>query len=256
MAPVLQAPAHWRTLDFLSDVHLHASEPDTFLAWQRYMASTTCDALFILGDLFEVWVGDDVLDHPSQGQFWRHCADVLRQTSQRMPVYFMVGNRDFLVGQRLLDQAGMVGLAEPTVLAWGKQRWLLSHGDSMCVADTAYQQFRHQVRHPEWINAFLAKPLNERLALAQGMRQASEMRKTTETDWADVDTATALAQLGSNHCSLLVHGHTHQPAVHQLDATHQRHVLSDWDATATPPRWQVLRAELGQAPQPLALTNL
>lgn len=256
MAPVLQAPAHWRTVDFLSDVHLHASEAETFSAWQRYMASTSADALFILGDLFEVWVGDDVLDHPDQGRFWQDCVQVLRQTSQRMPVFFMVGNRDFLVGPRFLNLAGLTRLSDPTVFAWGEHRWLLSHGDALCVADVAYQQFREQVRQPTWIQAFLAQPLDERLALALGMRQASEARKHAQTEWADVDTPAALAVTTANGCQRLIHGHTHLPAVHRLDARHQRHVLSDWDARATPPRLQVLRAEQGHAPRPIAIEDL
>ncbi|MBA4254504.1 MAG: UDP-2,3-diacylglucosamine diphosphatase [Polaromonas sp.] len=255
-APVLQAPAHWRCVDFLSDVHLHMDDADTFAAWQRYMAHTEADALFILGDLFEVWVGDDVLDHPEQGHFWQACARVLHHTSQRMPVYFMVGNRDFLVGERLLDVAGLTGLSDPTVLTWAGQRWLLSHGDALCTADVAYQAFRAQVRQSTWTQTFLAKPLDERLALARGMRQASEERKHTQDEWADVDTPTALAATLANHCQRLIHGHTHQPAVHQLDALHHRHVLSDWDARATPPRLQVLRAERGQAPQPVDTHNL
>ncbi len=253
MAPVLQAPASWRTLDFLSDVHLHASEAATFHGWQRYMASTPCDALFILGDLFEVWAGDDVLDHPVQGKFWRDCVQVIHQTSQRLPVFFMAGNRDFLVGPRLLAETGMRQLTDPTPLTWLDQRWLLSHGDGLCVADTAYQQFRQQVRTTAWMEAFLGKPLEERLALATGMRQASETRKSNQTAWVDVDNAAALAALTNTGCSDLIHGHTHQPAVHRLGPVHQRHVLSDWDATATPPRLQVLRATAGQTPQVVCL---
>jgi UDP-2,3-diacylglucosamine hydrolase len=245
MSFVLNAPGHWRTLDFLSDVHLQASEPETFEAWKRHLLSATCDALFILGDLFEVWVGDDVLDHPTHGLFWRECAQVLRQACLRHPVYFMVGNRDFLAGNRLLAETGMTGLSDPTVLSWGHERWLLSHGDALCLADEPYQRFRQQVRDAAWMQAFLQRPLQERLQLAQGMRQASEQRKTTDTNWADVEPSAALQALLAHDCTRLIHGHTHQPAMHWLDATHSRHVLSDWAADAQPPRLQVLRARLG-----------
>lgn len=241
--PTLQARSEWRALDFLSDVHLHSSDPEVFAAWSHHLAHTSCDALFILGDLFEIWIGDDVLDDAVHGHFWQACVEVLRQTSARMPVFFMVGNRDFLAGDRLLRETGMTGLSDPTILTWGRERWLLSHGDELCLADTEYQHFRRQVRQPLWQHAFLARPLAERLGVAQGMRQASEQRKSVQTTWADVDTQAALQWLSANQCTQLIHGHTHQAAHHRLDAEHGRHVLSDWDASSTPPRLQVLRAQ-------------
>ena len=133
LAQELQAPPHWRTLDFISDLHLQASEPATLAAWQQYLQGTLAVALFILGDLFEVWVGDDALDGP--GSFEAQCVALLHTTSQRLPVFFMHGNRDFLVGDRFLQRSGATGLADPTVLAFAGQRWLLSHGDAVCVDD-------------------------------------------------------------------------------------------------------------------------
>ncbi len=255
-AQELIAPGHWRVLDFLSDVHLDAGDSDTFDAWRQHLVSTHADALFILGDLFEVWAGDDVLSHPTQGGFWQRCVSVLKLASARIPVYFMPGNRDFLVGDGLLAQAGMARLDDPTVLVWRSQRWLLSHGDAWCIADEPYQAFRRQVRHTDWITPFLAQPLEERLRVTQGIRQASEARKTTHTLWADVDHDTALDQLRSTGCSLLIHGHTHRPAEHPLDATHRRRVLSDWDARSQPPRLQVLRATLSDTQQAPTLENI
>lgn len=252
----LIAPGHWRALDFLSDVHLDAGDTDTFDAWQQYLVTTNADALFILGDLFEVWAGDDVLGHPTQGGFWQRCVSALKLASARMPVYFMPGNRDFLVGDDLLAQAGMKRMDDPTVLVWQSQRWLLSHGDAWCIADEPYQAFRRQVRHSDWITPFLAQPLEERLRVTQVIRQASEARKSTESLWADVDHDTALAQLQSNGCSLLIHGHTHRPAEHRLDTTHRRRVLSDWDARSQPPRLQVLRATLSNPEKGPILENI
>ena len=130
-APVLAAQPDWRRMDFLSDLHLQPSDKATFDAWAHYMASPHCDAMFILGDLFEVWVGDDILSDPTHGMFWQQCADVIRRTSEQIPVFFMHGNRDFLVGQRLLSHAGLTVLADPTVLAVDTARWVkvefLSH---------------------------------------------------------------------------------------------------------------------------------
>jgi UDP-2,3-diacylglucosamine hydrolase len=106
-----------------------------------------------------------------------------------------------------------------------------------------YQRFRNEVRQTSWQQAFLAQPLAERLDIAHGMRQRSEQLKSTQTDWVDVDNATALKWLTAQNCSTLIHGHTHQPAHHALDGTHSRVVLSDWEANASPPRLQVLRAQ-------------
>src|SRR5690606_15281142 len=145
----LVAPPHWRTVDLISDLHLHAGEPATRDAWLAYLArSPAPDALFILGDLFEVWVGDDVLDHADTPEraFVRDCVTALHRFAQDRPVFFMAGNRDFLLGARALAASGMQGLDDPTVLAFGGQRWLLSHGDAMCLADTDYLAFRTLVR--------------------------------------------------------------------------------------------------------------
>lgn len=246
--PVLAAPDSWRTLAFMSDLHLHPTEPATFRAWQACMASAQWDALFILGDLFEVWVGDDVLADPTHGAFWQQCASVIYQTSLRMPVYFMPGNRDFLVGPALLAASGMSGLADPTALHWGDQRWVLSHGDALCLADKPYLAFRADVRTSAWQTAFLARPLSDRLALARQMRDASEQRKASGQAWIDVDDAAATGLLQSAGATLLIHGHTHMPATHDLGGGLTRRVLSDWDATSKPPRLQVLCSSLQPLP--------
>ena len=247
----LTAPPNWRTVDFISDLHLHASEPATFAAWQHYLQSTPADAVFILGDLFEVWVGDDALSYnlaSTAASFEDQCAQVLGQAGIRLPLFFMHGNRDFLVGQHLADLCNMTLLTDPTLLVFpssSSQRYLLSHGDALCLDDVDYMQFRQQVRSAEWQQAFLAKPLAERQAIARGLRQQSEAKKLVRTDYADVDASAALQWLQAANAKTLIHGHTHKPATHQLDAAHQRIVLSDWDASATPPRAEVLRLSLG-----------
>lgn len=250
----LDAAPHWQVIDFISDLHLQAGEQATFLAWQHHLANTPADALFILGDLFEVWVGDDVADVPS-GQtpgFEAECQQLLATTSQRMPVFFMHGNRDFLLGEVFAAACGMTLLDDPTVLVFDDQRWLLSHGDALCLGDTAYQQFRAQVRTPAWRDAFLAKPLAERQTIARQLRVQSESHKRRGATYADVDTAAALQWLDAAQASTLIHGHTHQPADHLLnpvgDAPKRRLVLSDWDTSAVPPRLEILRLRRGAAP--------
>ena len=244
-----KAPPAWRTVDFISDLHLQAREPATFMAWQRYMLETPADAVFILGDLFEAWIGDDVIETPagSNSGFESACAEVLRQTSSRAAVFFMHGNRDFLVGERLMRYCGVTLLADPTVLVFpgldpeNNQRWLLSHGDALCIDDLDYMQFRRQVRSTQWQRAFLSKPLAERQSIARQLRQQSETIKQAAQDYADVDTSLARQWLEAAGAHQLIHGHTHKPAVHDLGGGNHRHVLSDWDAAATPPRAEVLR---------------
>lgn len=235
----LHAPSHWQRVDFISDLHLQASEPQTFEAWRQYLDQTTADAVFILGDLFEVWVGDDVVSDTAS--FEAECSRVLQQTAQRLPVYLMHGNRDFLMGDALMQACGATLLPDPTVLQFGPARWLLSHGDALCLGDTDYQVFRSQVRSPEWQRNFLEQPLAARQNIARNLRSQSEAKKQAETEYADVDTSAALQWLATAKAQHLLHGHTHKPGFHRLDAAHDRTVLSDWDLGATPPRAEVLR---------------
>jgi UDP-2,3-diacylglucosamine hydrolase len=237
-AQELCAVPAWHSVECISDLHLQAAHPATFGAWARYMAATGADALFLLGDLFEAWVGDDVL---AAGGFEARCAEVLHATAQRIPLFFMAGNRDFLVGAGLAHATGMTLLQDPTVFSFGERRWLLSHGDALCLGDTDYQAFRAQVRGAAWQQAFLAQPLPVRQAVARGLRQESEAHKASDRVYSDVDTAAALEWLEASDAQVLVHGHTHQPAEHALDARHRRIVLSDWDAEAVPPRLEALR---------------
>ena len=235
----------WACIDFISDLHLQASESATLAAWQRYMQSTPADALFLLGDLFEVWVGDDALSLP----FESHCAAILRETSVRIPVYCMHGNRDFLLGSAFLAATHMHALADPTVLSAHGQRYLLTHGDALCLGDTAYQDFRRLVRSPAWQTPFLAQPLAQRQHIAQQLRAQSQSAQSERSSqglgFSDVDHAEVSRWQTLAKADHVVHGHTHRPFDHALvienGKTAMRHVLSDWDATANPPRLQVLR---------------
>lgn len=236
--PVLEAGAQWRCVDLLSDLHLHPHDPDTFAVWRRHLQSTAADAVFLLGDVFEAWVGDDAIDTPG---FAADCAQVLREASAQRPLFFLHGNRDFLVGEALAHACGFALMADPTVLTLGTQRWLLTHGDALCLSDTDYLAFRAQVRTPEWQSAFLRRPLAEREALARQMREASEVHHRTAGYVSDVDPEMACEWLDSAGAPVMIHGHTHRPGQHDLGQGRLRIVLSDWDARATPPRLQVLR---------------
>jgi UDP-2,3-diacylglucosamine hydrolase len=235
----LVAPSHWRTVDFLSDLHLQASEPDTLAAWHHYLQTTPADALFILGDLFEVWVGDDALDDP--GSFESQACALLQAASRQRALFFLHGNRDFLIGPGFARHTGATLLHDPTVLVWQGQRLLLSHGDALCLDDVDYQRFRVQARSVQWQEHFLAQPLAQRRAQARGIRAESEARKQSGAVYADVDGPAAIAWLQAAHATTLVHGHTHRPAEHPLAPDVRRVVLSDWDAAAQPPRADVLR---------------
>lgn len=237
---MLVAPAHWQRVEFISDLHLSPAQPATVQAWQHYLHTTRADAVFILGDLFEVWVGDDSADASADGGFETECTQVLREAAQRRAVFVMHGNRDFLIGARWCEACDVRLLPDPTALDAFGQRWLLSHGDALCLEDIDYQMFRTQVRSAEWQRAFLARTLAERRAIARGLRDASEARKRSESLWADVDTQAARHWLAAAHSRTLIHGHTHRPAEHSLGDGLRRVVLSDWALDDAPPRAEVL----------------
>jgi UDP-2,3-diacylglucosamine hydrolase len=203
-----QAEPGWRSIDFISDLHLSPATP-----------------------------------RRRPGSFAQRAADVLRDAAARRPVGFMAGNRDFLVGAALLRDCGVMALPDPTLLdAWG-QRVLLTHGDELCLDDTTYQKFRAEVRSDAWRQAFLDRPLAEREQIARRMRDASEDAKRGKpiADGVDVDTAAAVSWMHAAGSHALVHGHTHRPGSEALAPGFVRHVLSDWDCEAALPRAQALR---------------
>jgi UDP-2,3-diacylglucosamine hydrolase len=192
----------WQAIDLLSDVHLRADMPRTFEAWRQHLLHTPADAVLMLGDLFEVWVGDDA----RHAGFEADCLAVLREASARRRLGFLPGNRDFLVGDALLAEAGVARLADPTLLLAFGQRWLLSHGDALCVADADYQRFSAEVRSPAWQRAFLALPLDERQRRARAMRDASTAHQAAQSpeQYGEVDADTAAAWLDAAQAPLLV----------------------------------------------------
>lgn len=238
-------------IDFVSDLHLQAGDPGTARAFGDYLKASEADALFILGDLFEAWIGDDLLTacpaeravDPEFDFLAGICAE-LRAFSASRALHLLHGNRDFLLGADFCAASGAKLLEDPTLLRWRDQSLLLSHGDALCLDDADYLAFREQVRSPGWRAAFLAQPLAERATLARKLRAQSEARKQAPAQtWADVDHPAASAWLRHSGAHTLVHGHTHRPGRHDLGGGLQRLVLSDWDAAAQPPRAEVLRLD-------------
>ena len=239
-APVFVAPPEWRAIDFISDLHLAEDTPAAFLAWADHLRTTPADAVFILGDLFDAWPGDDAR---FEG-FEAGCAAILTAAGRQRFLGFMAGNRDFLVGAALLDDCGVHALADPTVIEAFGQRVLTSHGDAWCLADVDYLQVRRQVRSAAWQEAVLAQSLAQRRALAFQLRQQSERAAAGRApgDWADVDAPLAVAWMRENTTPVLIHGHTHRPATEPIAPGRVRHVLSDWSLEpGSAPRAEALR---------------
>ncbi|TSE25563.1 UDP-2,3-diacylglucosamine hydrolase [Tepidimonas aquatica] len=238
-------------LDCVSDVHLSAHDPATAAAFLGYLRAAAFDALCILGDLFEVWVGDDLLqaDDP-EAALARDVAAALRAVASSRPVYLMHGNRDFLLGPAFAAASGATLLADPCLLDTGGWRWLLAHGDAWCVHDADYQRFRAQARSAAWQADFAARPLAERQTLARALRAQSRAHQAQRVragmvDTGDVDADTVEAARQRHGANGVIHGHTHRPAAHRLPGGAPRLVLSDWDALAQPPRLQVLQLAPG-----------
>lgn len=237
----------WNRLEFISDLHLHEEDSATFGLWQRYLQTSTADAIFILGDLFEAWVGDDALDEIAPGRqanFEQRCKVELAKSVTRRPTYFLHGNRDFLVGSHFFETTGVQLLADPCMLTAFGMRFILSHGDALCIDDAPYMRWRSMVRAPQWQQAVLNQPLAERRALASHIRMEKARLGRTVAPFVDVNAAMAIDWLNLHEARCLVHGHTHHPMRHDLGNGLERLVLSDWDGLATPSRAQVMRLEV------------
>jgi len=211
----------------ISDLHLEEARPELtagFLAREGPHAQ----ALYILGDLFNVWIGDDD-DRPLRATV---TAALKQQAAQGLAVYLMHGNRDFLLGEAFAREAGAALLHEPHLLQHQGRRYLLLHGDVLCTRDTDYLNFRAMVRNPTWQQQFLARPLTERRAFAEQARAHSKtMNSNKAADIMDVTPDEVERELRQHGVTTMIHGHTHRPAVHSLDvdgAACQRIVLGDW----------------------------
>ncbi|ALX21609.1 UDP-2%2C3-diacylglucosamine hydrolase [Bordetella pertussis] len=230
-----------------SDLHLGPATPATAEAFLGLLqaAADEASALLLPGDIFDAWIGDDVIR--AAPPWLAAVLHGIRAAAGRIPVYLGRGNRDFLIGQELADALGAHLLPEPVLLETDYGRILLTHGDEYCTDDSAYQQFRAMVRNPQWQAQFLAKSIPERLAMAEqarGESQAANQAKSMEI--MDVNPAAVEAALREADVDVLVHGHTHRPARHVLSVDgrkRERWVLPDWDCDhADPPRggWLVI----------------
>jgi UDP-2,3-diacylglucosamine hydrolase len=221
----------------ISELHLPPSMP---LTAQRFFdfcekEAPKVDAVFILGDLFEYWVGDDA---STSSPFQQEVQRAIASLSTKVKTFYLHGNRDFLIGQSFLHKSGMTLLADPSAVEIAHQKWVLAHGDALCTADVGYQIFRNWVRKP-WIQKiFLALPLNWRKGIAQHLRSnshAQHQQAHSSMDHQikmDVTREACAAVLRDQSGYQLIHGHTHLPRHHEesLGAqTWQRWVLSDWD---------------------------
>lgn len=217
---------------FISDLHLDDSRPESTGWLLEFLQTEAVDAeaLYILGDLFEYWLGDDVPTACGQ-----QVAEALsRLDDLGVPVFFQHGNRDFLIRDTYANQAAMKLLPEELVVDLYGEDVLLMHGDSMCTDDIPYQEFRNLVRDRDWQDDFLSKSPPERLQIAMQARDAStEYKGNASMDIMDVNQEQVVATLKRHHVSKMIHGHTHRPAVHNLnlgDVPGQRIVLGDWYA--------------------------
>ncbi|KMJ92409.1 UDP-2,3-diacylglucosamine hydrolase [Achromobacter xylosoxidans] len=230
-----------------SDLHLGPATPATAEAFLAFLqaAGEEAAALLLPGDIFDAWIGDDVIRAAPP---WLATAlTALRTTASRIPLWLGRGNRDFLIGEELAGAVGARLLPEPALLQTDYGDVLLTHGDEFCTDDAAYQQFRQMVRNPQWQAAFLAKTIPERLAMAQQARGESQMANQSKSmEIMDVNAAAVEQAFRDSGVALMVHGHTHRPARHVLEvdgSKRERWVLPDWDCDhVSPPRggWLVI----------------
>ena len=217
---------------FISDLHLCDSRPHITQAFHQFLEKTAskAQALYILGDLFEYWAGDDGIAVGTQ-QATIHALH--RLISSGTPVFLMHGNRDFLLGEGFEAATGVKILPDPSLITLYDKLILLSHGDELCTDDLGYQQFRAEVRSTTWKNQFLSKPLSDRIAYIEQLRTQSEQAKSTKSmQIMDVNQVAVDHLLRKFNCPpIFIHGHTHRPAKHQHhinDNTCERWVLGDW----------------------------
>ena len=198
------------------------------------------DQLYVLGDLFEAWIGDDCLApeyaaHNPNASLYQTVIDAFRTYADNQgELYFMHGNRDFLLGQGFENMTDGKLLAEPSFVNWHGKKTALMHGDSLCTDDVAYQQFRVMVRNPAWQSEFLGYPMAKRIEIANSLREQSKQAQTEKSnEIMDVNPQAVEAFFLDNKIDHLIHGHTHRQATHELNldgVAKKRVVLSDWDA--------------------------
>jgi UDP-2,3-diacylglucosamine hydrolase len=236
---------------FISDLHLEANQPEIgeqFLSFLKAEAREA-EALYILGDLFEVWLGDD-----DPNPYYATMKTALRELADAgVPMYFMHGNRDFTIGKDFAAETGVEILDDPTIVELYGESVLLCHGDSLCTDDVQYQQVRAMTRNPDWQAMMLAKSIEERIAFAVQAREESQARGEAVSDEImDVNQDAVIAILREHGVATLLHGHTHRPAIHDLDLgdrSAKRIVLGDWYEQGSIVRWDTNGPRLEAMPR-------
>ncbi len=234
---------------FISDLHLQESSPHTTALFQSFVEklkeNNQQTELYILGDLLESWIGDDY-----ENDFHNEVKATLKSlTGSGTKVFFLYGNRDFLIGEEFLTETGIKLLIDPFLLKCNGKTILLTHGDQMCVDDKEYQTFRSIVRNPDWQKDFLNFPISKRLKIAGETKDASKQSKQEKSmEIMDVNEEEVLRVFKKHKVNTMIHGHTHRPMKHELkidDRLYSRYVLGDWNKTsAMVLRWSKENLEL------------
>jgi UDP-2,3-diacylglucosamine hydrolase len=236
---------------FISDLHLEADRPDIGQQFLQFLQTEAneADDLYILGDLFEAWVGDD---DPNTHYFSIKRA-LRKLVDGGIPVYFMHGNRDFMVGKGFANETGVKILNDPCKVTMYGRSTLLSHGDILCIDDVQYQRVRKMVRDPDWQANMRAKPLKERLRIAQeARRQSMEQTINKSLEITDVNQDEVERVIKEHNVDVLLHGHTHRPGVHTVDLGNRkakRIVLGDWYEQGSVVRWDSRGPKLEAMPR-------
>jgi UDP-2,3-diacylglucosamine hydrolase len=216
---------------FISDLHIAWDKPEITRRFLDFLDNRAikASALYILGDLFDAWVGDDD-NSPPNGKI-RESLRRLRESGTL--IFLQLGNRDFLLGKRFCEQAGITLLEDPAVINLYGEQTLLMHGDLLCTDDLPYQEFRLKSRSPEWQRKVLSKPLLIRLLAAKWYRLRSYFHKRKKSqDIMDVNQDTVISTMTAYNCTRLIHGHTHRPDIHHFEIDgklFQRFVLASWN---------------------------
>ncbi len=236
---------------FISDLHLEAERPDIGDQFINFLKTEAMEAddLYILGDLFEAWVGDD-----DPNTHYAKIKMALRKVvDSGVPIYFMHGNRDFMVGRRFANETGVIILKDPHPVKMYGLKALLSHGDALCTDDTQYQRVRLMTRDPDWQASILAKPLKERLRIAEeARRQSLEQTLNLDMNIMDVNQDEVKRVIREYAVDVLLHGHTHRPDVHTIDLGNRkakRIVLGDWYMQGSVLRWNLQGPKLQEMPR-------
>ena len=211
---------------FISDLHLEQNKPHLTKAFENFINSkiNSRDELFILGDFFEQWIGDD-----NEDSFIKSIKNILKaKTARGLKIHFMHGNRDFLIGDKFCEEVGVKLLDDPFIINLNGKKVMLMHGDSLCTDDKAYQDFRNLVRNKDWQEDFLSKDLMERKEVAKNLREISSLEnKSKDEAIMDVNQNEVLKVIRNYSIDVLIHGHTHRPCIHDDNGV-PRMVLGDW----------------------------